>query len=91
SYVNLREYTFFYGSIRGTYDPWTSARTVPGQFGARASKLYEMLERGHHDVELSKEDLHRITLWLDCNSDFFGSYENTEAQARGEVVRPTLE
>ena len=30
-------------------------------------------------------------LWLDCNSDFFGSYENLDAQALGEVVRPTLE
>jgi hypothetical protein len=50
-----------------------------------------MLEGGHHDLKLSEEELHRITLWLDSNSDFFGSYENTEAQARGEIVLPTLE
>ena len=91
SYDNLREYAFFFGSVRSTYDPWTVPRTIPGQFGARASKLYEILRQGHHDVKLSTGDFHRITLWLDCNSDFFGSYEDTEAQARGQTVQPTLE
>ena len=50
-----------------------------------------MLAKGHNDVKLSKEDMHRITLWLDSNSDFFGSYENIGAQAKGEVVAPTME
>ena len=34
------------------------------------------------------------TVWLDeldANSDFFGSYEDLEAQARGEAVWPRLE
>ena len=64
---------------------------MPGKFGARGSKLLDILEKEHYGVELSEDDLHRITLWLDCNSDFFGAYEDTGAQARGEVVRPTLE
>ena len=42
-------------------------------------------------VKLPADDRHRITLWLDCNSEFYGSYENTELQARGEIVQPTLE
>ena len=91
SYENLREYAFFFGSVRGEYDPWTTPRTIPGKFGARASKLYEILSNGHYDVRLSKQDLHRITLWLDCNSDFFGSYENTKAQARAEIILPALQ
>jgi len=91
SYENLRDYAFFYGSPGWGYDRWTPAVTIPGRFGARASKLLAILEQGHYDAKLSKEELHRITLWLDSNSDFFGSYENTEAQARGEIVRPTLE
>jgi hypothetical protein len=49
-----------------------------------------MLCAGHHDLNLSKQDMHRLTLWLDSNSDFYGSYENTEAQVKGEVVWPTL-
>ncbi|MCY2951429.1 MAG: hypothetical protein NTU53_05555 [Planctomycetota bacterium] len=68
-------------------------RTYPGQFGARASKLFQILEKGHYDVKLSNEDLHRLTLWLDCASMFYGVYEKEggEAQLRGEVPIPTLE
>ena len=91
SYANLRTYAFYYGRFEAEYDQWTPPRTTPGQFGARASKLLALLEAGHFEVKIPPEDLHRIALWLDLNSDFFGSYENTEAQARGEVVRPKLE
>jgi hypothetical protein len=66
------------------------SRTSPGQFGARASKLLEYLGQSHHGVKLSAEDFHRIVLWLDCNSDFHGAYEKPEAQARGELVEPSL-
>jgi hypothetical protein len=50
-----------------------------------------MLAKGHHDLKLSPEDMARICLWLDCNSDFFGSYEKTKEQARGEIIQPPLE
>jgi hypothetical protein len=45
----------------------------------------------HHGVKLSKEDRHRLILWLDANSEFYGSYENTIAQAQGKIVHPTLD
>ena len=86
SYINLKAHAFFWDG-----DAWTTPITIPGKFGARASKLYTMLAAGHHDLKLPPEDLHRIALWLDSNSDFFGAYENTEAQARGEIVRPAVE
>jgi hypothetical protein len=85
SYVNLRDYTFFFDNA-----VFTTPRTIPGQFGARASRLYKLLQEGHYDVALTPEQMHRLVLWLDSNSDFFGSYENLEAQARGEIVYPTL-
>ena len=68
-------------------------RTTPGKFGAKGSKLYEILMKWHYDVKLSDEDLHRLTLWLDCCSMFYGVYEKEggEAQLRGEIARPTLE
>ncbi|MBL7222606.1 MAG: NPCBM/NEW2 domain-containing protein, partial [Candidatus Brocadiae bacterium] len=86
SYHSLKGHAFYFDNA-----VFTVPRTIPGKFGARASKLYQMLAKGHHDLTLSPEDLHRITLWLDCNSDFFGAYKNTEAQARGEIVQPALE
>ena len=91
SYANLRTYAFYFGRFEAEYDAWTLPLTVPGEFGARASKLFALLEKGHYEVKLPPQDLRRITLWLDCNSDFFGSYEDIEAQARGEVVWPRLE
>ena len=70
-----------------------SYRTLSGQFGARGSKLIEILEEGHHDVKLSDEDFHRLALWLDCCSMFYGVFEKEpgEAQLRGEVARAILE
>jgi cytochrome c553 len=55
--------------------------SLPGQQGARVSRLYGLLARGHYDVNLSPENLRRITLWLDCNSNFFGAYHDPEQQA----------
>jgi hypothetical protein len=86
SYENLRNFAFFYDG-----DGITTSRSIPGKFGAAESKLLKLLAKGHYDVRLSPEDAHRVALWLDCNSDFYGAYENTAAQARGEVVRPKIE
>jgi len=94
SYVSLAgEYGSYYhvsnGSIRAGIHG--GSRSVPGRFGARASKLLGYLHEGHYGVKLTAEEFHRVTLWLDCNSEFFGAYEDTAAQARGEVVHPALE
>ena len=77
----------------GFWDYGDGHRTTPGRFGARAAKLTELLDENHYDVELPPEDRHRLTLWLDLCSIFYGVYEKEggEAQLRGEVVRPTLE
>jgi hypothetical protein len=77
----------------GSWDYGHAYRTQAGHFGARGSKLLQLLDQGHYDVRLSAEELHRITLWLDLASVFYGVYEQEggEAQLRGEIVRPTLE
>jgi hypothetical protein len=69
-----------------------SYRTLPGKFGAHASKLIEILDQGHHEVQLSPEDYHRLTLWLDCVSMFYGVFEKEpgQAQLRGEVAHAIL-
>ena len=94
SYASLAaKYGFYFNVGNGAIkDPvHGGATSTPGRFGAHASKLFQLLDQGHHDVKLSAEDLHRITLWLDCNSDFFGAYENIKAQGRGEIVKASLE
>ncbi len=94
SYTNLApRYGFYYHVANGSInDPaHGGSRTIPGQFGARAAKLLHFLGPEHYGVNLPKEDLARITLWLDLNCEFFGAYEDTEAQAHGKVVFPSLE
>ena len=92
SYINLApKYGFYDYGGKGWDDPkWY--RSTPGEFGARASRLYQMLKDGHHDVKLSDEDMHRIVLWLDSVSLFYGVYEEEggKAQLRGEIAEPTL-
>ena len=68
--------------------------TRPDTFGARASKLIELLDRGHYDVELAAEDWERLVTWIDANALFYGTF-NPEGQAkqlRGERIDgPDLE
>jgi hypothetical protein len=64
--------------------------SIPGDVGARASRLWKMLEDGHHDVALDPGEMRRITLWIDANSLFYGDYFEPEIQARGECPQPRL-
>ena len=94
SYANLADkYGFYFNVSNGSINDGVhgGSRTIAGKFGARASGLLKFMDERHHGVRLSKEDFHRLTLWLDCNSEFYGSYENTVAQARGQIVLPTLD
>ncbi len=94
SYQNLAgAYGFYFHVFNGAIltGEHGGSRTVPGQFGARASRLGPFLEERHYGVNLPSDEWHRVTLWLDCNSEFYGAYENTVAQAKGEIVHPSLE
>ena len=93
SYISLTpRYGFYdYGGLSFADPEWY--RTTPGEFGARASKLYPMLLKGHHGVKLTPAELHHFSLWLDSCSLFYGVYEKAgcAAQLRGECVAPSLE
>jgi len=94
SYSNLAgKYGFYFNVSNGSIndDVHGGSRSIAGKFGARASGLLKFMDERHYGVDLSKEDFHRLTLWLDCNSEFYGSYENTVAQAKGRIVLPTLD
>ena len=94
SYNNLaKKYGFYFDVGNGSINSGVhgGSRTTAGKFGARASGLLKYLGAGHHGVKLSQEDFHRLTLWLDCNSEFYGSYERTKEQAQGKIVFPTMD
>jgi hypothetical protein len=94
SYTNLAgKYGFYFHVNNGTINSGVhgGSRTTAGQFGAQAAPLLPYLDRRHYGVNLSPQDFHRVTLWLDCNSEFYGAYEDTTAQALGKVVHPNLD
>jgi hypothetical protein len=94
SFLSLAEpYGFTsYGSKRDWNSP-KFYRTTPGEFGARASKLYAMLQKGHHGVKLTADETSRIVTWLDSVCQFYGVYEKAggEAQLDGGLAQPTLQ
>jgi hypothetical protein len=46
----------------------------PYSWGSHASNLIRILQKGHNDVLLSKEEFQRIATWLDLNGVYYGSY-----------------
>jgi len=66
-------------------------RSTPGKVGARASNLWRLIMEGHYDVQLPPDDLKRLAIWLDLNSNFYGAYRRLVAQQRGERVLPEVQ
>jgi hypothetical protein len=93
-YQDLEDYAFGFTGYWDLPQPRISgSRTLPGAFGALASRLYSegYLDSSHYDVSLTPYELRRITLWLDLNSNELGAYVNQDAQRRGELIWPDLD
>jgi len=74
-----------------------ASRTTPGRFGAHASGIMKSLRTKdyHKDLDLTKDELRRLTLWLDMNSNELGwigdDMAEIEAQRRGVDIWPPLD
>ena len=78
------------GTPQDNFEPLT----YPDRFGARASKLTELLLEGHEGVTLSDQERDRLVTWMDANALFYGTFdpEDQERQRRGErIAGPALE
>jgi len=87
-YDSLRQYAFFFHAGGGREARAAMAggfRSVPGLFGARASKMGKALLSTHGD-RITKEEFDRMVLWLDGNSMRYSYYYKWEEQDRGEKV-----
>lgn len=100
SYHSLEPYAFYFHADGGSnHMSWLhgGSRTIAGKFGARWSRLYKggYLSKSHYDVNLTKVELRRITLWMDSNSlemPTFSLDSNVQERARrGELVWPKLD
>lgn len=52
---------------------------TPLEFGACTSELIQMLEKGHHGVQLSAEDFDRLYTWIDLNVPDHGTWTEHRA------------
>lgn len=62
--------------------------TWPLRFGAVASPLVSMLDRGHGQVALTPEEEERLYTWIDANALFYGTFDVNEQrrQLAGEAI-----
>ena len=92
SYAALRGFIRWYEWGGETIRPTV---TFPGNMGADASSLIELLESTHKNwVSMSDDDWRRVYLWLDANSPFYGTYDARaqKAQQLGkQVAMPRLQ
>jgi hypothetical protein len=73
-----------WGLPNDNYEPLTE----PLRFGALASPLAKMLEKGHSKVTLTPEEWERLYTWMDSNGEFYGTFDVAEQkkQLAGEVI-----
>ena len=72
-------------------DAYVFPYSEPGKIGARGSKLYQMLKKGHHGVRLSEDDWRRLVLFMDASGAYLSHDHDVDAQLQGRVVEPVLE
>ncbi len=48
--------------------------TQPYQFGSAQSKLVKLLQEGHEDIELNRDEWLRLLTWVDMNGLYLGSF-----------------
>ena len=78
-----------WGCPNDNYEPLTQ----PLRFGALASPLAKMLEKGHNKVALTPEEWERLNTWMDANGAFYGTFDANEQKKQlvGEAIAGPVE
>ena len=63
----------------------------PREYHADTSHLVQLLQKGHHGVELDAEAWDRIITWIDLNAPFHGNWRDIIADDNPELVRHQFE
>lgn len=81
SYMNLHPYVRRNGP-EGDY-----TLLMPNEFHVSTSRLTQMLKKGHHNVQLTAEEMKRFNMWIDLNVPFHGTWTETGNVRDGYVDR----
>jgi hypothetical protein len=86
----LVSYSEWKGTPQANHEPMA----YPNRFGARASRLTQLLLQGHADIALDADEYERLVTWMDTNALFYGTFD-PEAQLRQQrgqrIAGPDLE
>ncbi len=59
----------------------------PMEFHANTTELVQMLEEGHHGVELDAESWDRLVTWIDLNTPFHGTWSEATGAPTTQAAR----
>lgn len=57
-------------------------KAEPLTFGTVRSKLWKLLEAGHYDVKLTRDEMHRVKCWIDLNCPLWPDYLQRELRPK---------
>ncbi|MFZ2640545.1 MAG: hypothetical protein WA117_06120 [Verrucomicrobiia bacterium] len=82
----------FCGWFEGRLVNWAGSQSVvtmlpPCFAGSTKSELLTLLERGHHGVTLSREEMEKLCAWIDLFVPFCGDYKEAHAWTEQELAR----
>ncbi len=82
---------YYYGNPENEVVNWISKMSKPTElepysFGAATSKMMHMLEEGHYDVELTREEYGKLAAWLDLLVPFVGEYREANDWSEKEMA-----
>jgi hypothetical protein len=71
---------------------WLNVQSIPPMLppyykGAAVSGLIRMLEKGHNDVKLSREDIVKIACWIDLLVPYCGDYTEANAWSQKDIEK----
>lgn len=84
------------GSWRGNPEQplvnWVSAQSAPPMLapysaGSASSKLIQLLKDGHEEVRLTKEEMDKLSAWIDLGVPFCGDYTEAHAWNADEIAK----
>jgi hypothetical protein len=62
------------------YNSGGNEKREPLTFGSLKSKLWAVLNAGHNDVRLTRDEMHRIKCWIDMNCPLWPDYIERSAR-----------
>lgn len=59
----------------------------PAEFDADTSQMVQMLKKGHHGVDLTREEWEAVYAWADLNVPYAGTWRESNMPPNGEQVK----